>query len=245
MKVIIDERETFLYAECVRFADTYPAVQLSKAVLPLGDIMLKIDDDQPFIIIERKSISDLLASIKDGRYEEQSYRLKNSDEFSTHHIVYLIEGMFTFATDKKLVYSAMTSLQFFKGFRVQRTCSLIESAEWIMHLADKTDRDLKKGKCLAYSSTTGSPENYCTVVKKVKKDNITPENMGEIILCQIPGISANTAIAIMKHTNGSFLQLLEVLKTNPSELENIMVGDKKPRKISKKLIESLAGFLLV
>ena len=49
----------------------------------------------------------------------------------------------------------------------------------------------------------------------------------------------------MKHTNGSFLQLLEVLKTNPSELENIMVGDKKPRRISKKLIENLAGFLLV
>ena len=249
MKVIIDERETFLYAECIRFAEAFPSVQISKTVLPLGDILLKTDDDQSMILIERKSISDLLASIKDGRYEEQSYRLKNSDEFSTHHIVYLIEGMFTFATDKKLVYSAMTSLQFFKGFRVQRTCSLIESAEWIMHLADKIERDMKKGKCLAYSGTDtsagGNPDNYCTVVKKVKKDNITPENMGEIILCQIPGISANTAIAIMKHVNHSFLQLLDILKTNPSELENIMVGDKKPRKISKKLIESLTGFLLV
>ena len=43
------------------------------------------------------------------------------------------------------------------------------------------------------------PADYCNVVKKVKKDNVTPGNIGEIILCQIPGISSITAIAIMKH----------------------------------------------
>ena len=47
-----------------------------------------------FLIIERKSLSDLIASIKDGRYNEQSYRLIHSSGLYRHHIVYLIEGGF-------------------------------------------------------------------------------------------------------------------------------------------------------
>ena len=35
------------------------------------------------------------------------------------------------------------------------------------------------------------------VVKKVKKENITPENIGEIILSQIPGVSSHTSQIIM------------------------------------------------
>ena len=81
---------------------------------------------------------------------------------------------------------------------------------------------------------------YCTVVKKVKKENITKENMGEIILCQIPGISSQTAIAIMNHCNHSFLQLIDILKTNPTSLENLLINKKK---ISKKIIEAMIHYL--
>ena len=42
-----------------------------------------------------------------------------------------------------------------------------------------------------------SEKDYVSVVKKVKKENITPENIAEIMLCQIPGISSVTALAIM------------------------------------------------
>ena len=258
MKIILDEREAMLYSDCLSILENektpFPTIKLSKEVLPLGDILLKTDDDILLLIIERKSISDLLASIKDGRYEEQSFRLLNSAE--KHSIVYIIEGMFTYNTDKKTVISAMTSLQFFKGFSVIRTCSILETAEYIIHMADKIERNMKKGKTFAYSSNSGITENqdggtipsYSTVVKKVKKDNITAQNMGEIMLSQIPGISANAAIAILKHTDGSFLQLLEVLKTDASKLENIMIGgsgEKKGRKISKSVIEKMRELLLV
>lgn len=40
-------------------------------------------------IIERKTISDLLSSLNDGRYLEQKYRLKKS---CISNVVYLIEG---------------------------------------------------------------------------------------------------------------------------------------------------------
>jgi len=252
MKIIIDERESHLYSGSVGILEQnpFPNIHLSKEVLPLGDIMLKTDEDIPVILIERKSVQDLLASIKDGRYEEQSFRLMNSTEFPARQsILYIIEGMFTHHKDRKTVLSAITSLQLFKGFSVQRTCSILETAEYIIHMADKIERDFKKGKTFVFSKTEDVsvpvPAPYCTVVKKVKKENITAQNMGEIMLCQIPGISANAAIAILKHTNGSFLHLLDILKTNPSELESIMIGEKKGRKISKSIISKMSELLLV
>ena len=41
-------------------------------------------------------------------------------------------------------------------------------------------------------------KTYTNVVHKVKKKNITPENIGEIILSQIPGISTNNIKSYIK-----------------------------------------------
>jgi ERCC4-type nuclease len=282
MHLIFDERETTLYDKCVELLPKFdPMIRISKKVLTLGDILLvplnadsEIDKEHIEYLFERKSLSDLVASIKDGRYEEQSYRLIHASNVVPARIMYLIEGMFSQIRnpqEKKMIYSGMTSLSVFKGFQVLRTCSLTETAEFLLHFTDKIVRDVKKGKVLfSYSPslsippttllepssenytqenkneelqentsssvsdsiTNQNPENYCTVVKKVKKENVTKENMGEILLCQIPGISAQTAMAIMTHNNHSFLQLLEVLKTDPKSLENIKIHKKKISKIS-------------
>ncbi len=40
-------------------------------------------------IVERKTADDLAASIVDGRYEEQKFRLKNC---GINNVIYLIEG---------------------------------------------------------------------------------------------------------------------------------------------------------
>jgi ERCC4-type nuclease len=257
MKIFIDERETFLYEKCQSMNQT-TTIQLFKKVLPLGDILICADDDKELVLIERKSLADLLASIKDGRYEEQSYRLIHSSGFHTHNILYIIEGMFSqlrTPLEKKIIYSAMTSLNFFKGFSATRSCSLQETAEMILSIADKIERENGKGKTPYFSNKIGdepislenvvtTPANYCTVVKKTKKDNITPENIGEIILCQIPGISSITAITIMKHFS-SFPHLIEELKTNPLCLDDIVIETNgKTRKINKSSIQNVKLFLL-
>lgn len=260
MKIIVDEREHSLYEKLVQLLIQKPmlTIQLSKQVLPLGDIYFKTNDDIDVLLIERKSFSDLLSSIKDGRYEEQSYRLIHSSGFPPHNIFYLIEGMFSQLynpNDKKFIVSAMTSLQFFKGFSMLRTANMSETADIILSIADKIDRDFGKGKVPCYKPLQDQTSdilennivtvaNYCSVVKKVKKDNITPENIGEIILCQIPGISSVTAIAIMKHFQG-FPNLLDELKQNLSCLDNIMIETNgKTRKINKSCIENIRKFLL-
>ena len=67
-------------------------IKIEVETLDLGDAII-VDDktNKDLVIIERKSISDLASSIKDGRYREQSYRL-NANEVHNHNIVYVIEG---------------------------------------------------------------------------------------------------------------------------------------------------------
>jgi len=268
INIILDERETALFASCTTQQPNNTNIE--KRVLDLGDILIvssSSSKEEIMLIIERKSLSDLVASIKDGRYEEQSHRLQHASGVPTHNIIYIVEGMFSqlrSPQDKKMVLSAMTSLSFFKGFSVIRTCSVTETAEFIINMADKIERDVKKGKISAFSQgekiveekeeqekeekekeeQDNPTKKYCEVVKKVKKENITKENMGEIILCQIPGISSITAIAIMKYVDNSLVKLLDILKNSPEELQqNIKTGEKQ-RKISQKNVENMIYFLL-
>jgi ERCC4-type nuclease len=268
MKIIIDERENDLYSKLIGIVDKPANIQILKEVLPLGDIYIKTDDNNDVLLIERKTFADLLASIKDGRYDEQSYRLTHSSGFPQHNIIYLVEGIMSQMSqkDKTLIFSTMTSLNYFKGFSVMRTSSVMETAEWILALTSKIERDFKKGKKAFYFTpisqtnenneengenseilnATGDnnpPANYCTVVKKVKKDNITAQNIGEIVLCQIPGISSATALAIMKNFS-TFADFFEKVKQNPEILDGIQIETNgKKRKISKTNIENIKKYL--
>lgn len=267
MKIIIDIREQDLYEQCFSIIFNQPnpsSIQLLKESLELGDILIQTDDDKPVILIERKTFSDLIASIKDGRYEEQSHRLLHGSNYPPHSIIYLLEGMFSQVKsniEKKTIYSAITSLNFFKGFSIHRTATVRETAEWILFLSEKIERDFSKGKIPYYLTSPfqnifkkqdndSIPQieenslNYCNVVKKVKKDNVTPNNMGEIILCQIPGISSITAIAIMKEFS-HFSEFYEKLKSDPAFLINLQYESKgKTRKLNKTCIENIKVYLL-
>lgn len=263
MKIIIDEREQSLYDKCVSIItennDKFSKIIISKQMIHLGDILIESDDNVLLCIIERKSLNDLLASIKDGRYEEQSYRLKHSSELHSHNIVYLIEGMFSqlrTSTEKNIVNSSIASLNFFKGFSVLRSCSVQESAESIIYFADKIERNISKGIRPAFEAKILLENNiitenisdiraeYSTVVKKTKKDNITQENIGEIMLCCIPSISNVSAIAIMKELN-TISNLIDSLRTNPDCLNSITCTNKdKQRKLGKNCIENIKRFLL-
>ena len=149
--------------------------------------------------------------------------------------------------EKKMAYSAMTTLQVFKGFSVLRTCSVQETAEWLLGTMDKMTREIGRGRI---PWTSGSNEGvreiatYCSVVKKVKKDNVTPENIGEIVLCQIPGISSVSAVAIMREFK-SLSNLMNQMRENQDCLGNIVCESKgKTRKLSKTIAQNVASYLL-
>ena len=264
MKITVDNREHDLYDKLVSLAyDTSTPTnvkQLTCNQLTLGDILIQTETLDNIVLIERKSLKDLLASIKDGRYEEQSHRLIHSSGFPTHNIMYIIEGPINTLrnlAERKLVYSCITSLNIFKGFSVVRTSSLQETAELIVMMTDKIKRNLDKGikPCFSMISHTRPDEqseiqecvasikepcDYSQVVKKVKKDNITRGNIGQIVLCQIPGISSKSALAIMSKF-GTFSNLLTCLENDPDCMANIVYesGDGKHRKISKVCAQNI------
>ena len=274
MIIKIDTREASLLQQInnqVAIIPVFKSIKVISETLPIGDIIIN-DESEDKIIIERKSVNDLLSSIKDGRYEEQSYRL-NGNNHHNHNIVYLIEGdvnkVNRFKPDNQMekltLYSAMFSLNYYKGFSVFRSFSLDETANIICNMAYKMGKDLNKKSYYLNKSQVEVPINesgdiaqvttsdeseltekdYVGVVKKVKKDNITPDNIGEIMLCQIPGISSVTALAIMeKYQN--IPNLIKELELNNDSMKDLSYTNVKGqvRKINKTSIANIVKFLL-
>ena len=262
MYITIDERECFLYDKCVSLEPQKHII--SKSVLTLGDIVFKclkatdeantVETFDELIIIERKSIQDLLASIQDGRYNEQSHRLIHASRLPRHRIIYIIEGMMsTVSTREKkdLVYATITSLNQFKGFSVLRTCSCQETAELLLAMATKIDREFAKKNVLYIGETKSSTivENtsiadYHTVVKRVKKENLTPENMMLVMIAQIPGISSVIS-KVIYYKYPSLPVLIHVIERDRHALDGLQYEyNGKMRKVSSAAIRSICDFLV-
>jgi ERCC4-type nuclease len=190
------------------------------------------------------------------------------------------------------MYSAMFSLNHYKGFSVLRTFTIDETSLVICNMAykmKKCDMENKKpyykNKVEALSEPVSNPisyqedvviqetpittdkplvdnnethvnethvnetdvnkKDYCAVIKKVKKENVTPQNIGEIMLCQIPGISSVSAIAILKEYQ-TLPNLLNKLRENNDCLNEISYVNSKnqTRKINKTVIQNIKKFLL-
>jgi ERCC4-type nuclease len=244
MKIIIDERETELYEKCVNL-DNESLVVIQKEVLHIGDISIKSNEDNELCIIERKSLQDLLSSIKDGRYEEQSHRLIHASDHHTHNIIYIIEGMMSTIKEKKLIYSSITSLNYYKGFSVLRTNNIQETADLIMGMAKKMEKNsIKNIQPLWNTSCSEIAPPYTSVVKKVKKENVTIENISEIMLCQIPGISTVISRVIVQKYK-SIKELLIALQENSDSLVGLTYELKgKERKISSAATSNIKKYLL-
>jgi ERCC4-type nuclease len=115
---------------------------IKKEQLAIGDIILEDNKGDTIIIFERKTLYDLAASIRDGRYNEQSFRL-DKENIHNHNIVYIIEGDIERYIEKKgrvskkTLISCMFSLLYYKGFSVFRTNSICETADIVVFFADK------------------------------------------------------------------------------------------------------------
>jgi len=256
MLIKIDVRETSLHMECLKLISNYENVKLVVENLPIGDVIICNDDGSELVIIERKTLNDLASSIKDGRYIEQSYRLTGS-EIPNHNIFYLVEGVLKYYNsqkarlERKSLLSSFISISYYKGFSIHRTDDTTESAEWILAYANKLQKEKKKqpyyNRENAINSTsekTNTQYDYVNVVSKVKKDNITKENIGAIMLMQIPNVSSSIAIAVMeKYTN--LYNLIIEMEQNPNVLESIKITqNNKTRKISKPTMANIYNYLI-
>ena len=253
IKITVDCRELKLIEEIKRLMATEVLfkdnIELLTENLLLGDITIQVHHHT--VLIERKTVDDLLASIKDGRYDEQSYRLQSLEN---EHVYYFIEGKVK--KSQQIVYSSILSLNYFKGFSVMKTDDVKETANMILFFSLKLNREEKKNPFLLKKKVEEQPppsdegietkkDLYPSLIQKKKNENITVHNFSEIVLCQIPLVNHTFAAVIMKKYNYNLNSLVEALKTNPDCLNELSytTSTNKVRKISKNCIQNIVKFL--
>ena len=247
IKITVDCRELKLIEEIKRLMATEVLfkdnIELLTENLLLGDITIQVHHHT--VLIERKTVDDLLASIKDGRYDEQSYRLRSLEN---EHVYYFIEGKVK--KSQQIVYSSILSLNYFKGFSVMKTDDVKETANMILFFSLKLNREEKKNPFLLKKKVEEQPieekkDLYPSLIQKKKNENITVHNFSEIVLCQIPLVNHTFAAVIMKKYNHNLNSLIEELKTNPDCLNDLSytTSTNKVRKISKTCIQNIVKFL--
>ena len=234
MNIVIDSREKDLIT---MFSLLKPNADINiiNQQLALGDTII---GDK--IIVERKTLTDLAASIKDGRYREQSFRLQKSlDEgFS---VIYMIEGnldLYVGNITKDTIVRTMYSLTT-KGFQVFLTKHVKETAYFILQIAEKIKSNENK------AASSGVYEETEGIIQKQKNTNITRDNISIFMLCQIPGISTVTATILMDNYKHITL-LIKALAENPDCLESfeyINLKTNKSKKLNKNVIKNIKEFL--
>jgi len=273
MSVKIDCREIQLIGLCKTLIESdkkFSDVSINTENLLIGDIIIRGCDESHSVLIERKSFSDLSASIKDGRYKEQSLRLSSSD-YHNHNIIYLIEGSWTpgFHSSQlgiDTIYGSIISLSLLKGFSVIRTMNISDTASFICNLARKLKKtsmkmyyenymknDVKDESTMENTILTSdvsippSPDkvSYTSVIKIKKKDNITPDNIGVIMLSQIPSVNNITAETIINEYK-SIKNLITELQINPDGLRMLKytTSNGQQRKINKPACDNIISYLL-
>jgi ERCC4-type nuclease len=241
MRLIVDNREP---KEIITILESR-IENLSLENLELGDYVIQNNNNEPVMIFERKSLSDLIASIKDGRYNEQSLRLSEC-EVNNRNIYYIIEGnTMNFCnrqneTNQKMLFSSMLSISSKKGFSLLNTSGFIETVEFIIRFYNKVSTE----KPAKEEQLKNTEIKYSNVIKTSKKANITKNNINEIMISQIPGISSVVAGAIMEKY-GDIFNLVNNLKNDPNCLDNFKISsNNKERKIGKNIISGLKEYLL-
>lgn len=222
--------------------------------LELGDFIIRDDFNNILLIIERKTIEDLLASVKDGRYIEQSQRYLQLN-LPSNKIYYIIEGNINrYAFDSieyKTVYSCIYSLSFKKGFSVFFQNNTNETINFISQFLNRiisnneTFNNNENQKNNNNNNNDDKKDNETVPISLIKKANVSKDNLDCHMLNLIPGIGMGTAKEILSKFNNSFFELWKSVKEDKVENENNLNQIKvNNRKLSKKIIENINSYLV-
>lgn len=198
--------------------------------LDLGDIqILHKDSDIPIFIIERKSLSDLNASIKDGRYREQKARLRSFRQQHGTRLLYIFEGILKGKNKltPSLLLSCCVNTPLRDGIAVHRTHNITGTIDFITRIM-KNSAKWSSGWDSFMTQNGGSDEKtveqYARTLKSQKKANLTPELCFIRQLATIPGCSAKIGHAI-KELYGNMPNLVAAYQS--TEQKEDMLADIK------------------
>ena len=238
LKIIIDSRETNLYNNIIeRDLDKYTdKITIIKQQLEIGDIHIEYDD--LIYVYERKTVNDLLSSVKDSRYKEQKSRLLSNYK----NVNYIIEGSDIIASNNLHNQNLLTSIYFNSTYRdninIFFTKNINDTITFLLMLSTKiTD----KPHNFTQNETQKTEPDYIDIckIKSKKSDNIDKETCYLLQLSQIPNISKQIAKNI-KDIYPSMKILINTLATSENPIELLMkipnIGKQKANKIIEYLL---------
>lgn len=215
-----------------------------------GDFVIEVDG-KPIVAIERKTLADLVASIRDGRYRVQKAKLLEC--YKGVPIIYLIEGRYDFTPsvpafiegiEKYSLLSSIINTQIRDNVQVVNTKDLEDTFDFLLALLVRVCKDPKK-----YQGRTPQEgiKKEDLISSKPKVSN--KQDMFFYQLTQVPGISAKTAQAFVDKFDNmkAFYDAFE--GSNDEEklkiLKNITIEDNtKKRRINSKVAEAIVQFML-
>lgn len=218
-------------------------VELTVETLDLGDILFR-QQDQAILVIERKTVSDLKASICDGRSREQKTRLIGN--YPKNRLMYLIEGSMNKALTDKIaglpvgtLLGSMINTMFRDGIHVYKTASMDETVNLLIKLQEKFDKELSE--FFADTDTPITETKYAASLKKQKKQNMTPTVWFMNQLCLIPQVTEKIAEKIVEKYPTLSSLMSEYEKTPEKYRDGILaditylIKDNKSRRIGEKV----------
>ena len=177
-------------------ADTYEIICEN---LTVGDYV--IESNGRVLIIERKTLADLAASIKDGRLKTNHHKLTDAraEGGAGYRVMYLIEGrksVLTKPTYKiggiktSALAAKLDHIMMLDGCQIEYTKDAAETAARILVL----------GRNMCSLSHISGGADVGAIVKK--KMVVPPAEVQRNILCRIKGVGPSTAKKIL--TNNTF-----------------------------------------
>jgi DNA excision repair protein ERCC-4 len=205
LRIVVDERE-----RKSGIPDLLKAVGINLEIktLPVGDYIVA-----PETIVERKSISDLISSIFDGRLFDQCNRLK--EHFA--HPILLMEGdvdeIEQIVENPLVFYGALASIAIDFKIPIVPTPNATHTAKLLVSMCSR--KDVSKGPFL----------------KKIRKsDDLARQQLS--ILCSLPGVGEKLASRMLEKF-GSPVRTLNASLADLAKVEGL--GEARAKKIKQML----------
>ncbi|KAI5180930.1 crossover junction endonuclease MUS81 [Nematocida sp. AWRm80] len=237
--LLVDSREKKEKTDPFYFQSTLMrmGVKPERRTLLIADFIWVLNKESEYysgILIERKTLNDLIHSLRDGRYKDQSKRLSLLSGIK----IYLIEGTTSNTVINKSIYSSCISLVS-NGFLIIRTMNMQESLCNIAYINDYIRYNKKNDSTLKNINTPIDRVLKNTQKKRIEEYNDRDRNI--IYLQSIRGISLEIAESITDKL-GSIRELIQKINglEDISILSTIKVGSRPIGiKRSKRILYSL------
>lgn len=234
INLVLDSREANLIS-CIRKRDLDKytnCIKIDTKSLDIGDVT--VSSDTKTWTFERKTINDLLSSVKDGRYKEQKARLLSNCE----SITYIIEGDDILSNKNSRNQDLLSSIYMYTMYRdnihLIFTRNTEDTATFILTMCAKLIDNPQKFHMTIDNINT----SYIDCIKVKKMDNVTPDNCFIMQLSQIPTISKTIA----KYIHQKYPTFREFIRTI-DESENKIKLLCEIEKIGKEKANKILQFL--